>query len=272
MKKYLFVLIILYIGALHCGQHPQLNQETRSSRTRDQEVIIVLSSFIQNHDYDTLGAVEVELKRHKPNNEKSIVELLSGLPLPGDNPWLTTTEEILTKLLKKARSMGANAITNLEIGSYDIYGYLHTEDRTGYQHAVYARGTAVLLHDFVGLPAPKTISKDRSYIRIQSTEYPVEKNAIILLSPFVEGTNHQIVEEIEVSINPEDKLSLTITEELLRRLMRETALRGGNAISGLDVGSVTLLKYLHQQDTVERTHTVYGKGVAIKVVPKETSK
>ena len=272
MKKFILLLVGIFLIVLACGPHPALKQKPKVKQKLNQEVVMILSSFLEGYSYDTLASVEVELKRHKPDREKSLGELLFGLPLAGDNPWLTTSEEMLTKLLKKAQSIGANAVTNLELGSYDVYGYLHTEDWVDYQHVVYAKATALLLHNFTGLPPPKTIVKDRAYIRVQSTSHPINKNAIVLLSPFVKRMNHEVVGEIKVTSTAEEETGLTLTEEILQKLMRETALRGANAITELEIGSFELLKHSHQQDVLERRHQTYGRAIAIKILPQEQEK
>jgi hypothetical protein len=272
MKRLILSLVLICTLLFACGPHPRLKQKQKVKEESNQEVVIILSPFLKSYSYDTLGSVEVELKRHKPDQEKSLPELLLGLPLSGGNPWLTTTEEMLTKLLKKAQSMRANAVTNLEIGSYDAYGYLHTEDWAGYQHVVYAKATVLLIHDFTGLPAPKTIVKDRAYIRVQSTSHPINKNAIVLLSPFVKRMNHEVAGEIKVTSTAEKVTGLTLTEEILQKLMRETALRGANALTKLEIGSFELLKYSHQQDVLEQKHETYGRAIAIKILPQKPKK
>lgn len=272
MRKRFSILVVAYLTLLSCGPHPTLKQKSDVKQQFHQEVVIILSPFLEGYSYDTLGSVEVELKRHKPDREKSLGELLFGLPLAGDNPWLTTSEEMLTKLLKKAQSIGANAVTNLELGSYDVYGYLHTEDWVDYQHVVYAKATALMIHILTGLPPPKTIVKDRAYIRVQSTSHPINKNAIVLLSPFVKRMNHEVVGEIKVTSTAEEETGLTLTEEILQKLMRETALRGANAITELEIGSFEVLKHTHQQDVLERSHQTYGKAIAIRILPRKQGK
>jgi hypothetical protein len=267
-------VLLLFAGLLilNCGPHPRqksIDQDADTRKDRHQEVILVLSPYLNQYSYDTLGSVEVKLKRRKSDKEKSLAELLTGLPPPGDNPWLTTTEEMLTKLLKQARSLGANAITNLELGSYDRYGYLHTEEIAGHEHVVFAKAMALYLDGFTGLPPPSTIVKDRSYVRVQSTNYPIEKNVIVILSPFLKRSNHEKKGEVVVTLEGREQVQTTPTEEIIKRLMYEAALKGANAISELEIGSFEEVQYLHQQDKVNRIHIVYGRAQAAKIFPKD---
>lgn len=236
---------------MSCGPHPSSKLKSKPKEVEQWEVVIILSSFVASHDHDILGSVSVE-------------EEISY------HPWLTTTEDLLSKLIKRARAIGANAITNLEIGSYDLYGHFPADNFVGYKHRIYAKGTALQLHDFVGAPSPNTIAKDQAYIRIQSTEHPPEHNALVLLSPFLKRTDHQVIGNIHVTWDgTKSKVGFTVTEQILQDLMRDAVQQGANAISELDIGSFVLVGHMHQEDVAARKHTAYGKALAIKILPKK---
>lgn len=148
MRKIPIILICICLLLLACAPHPASIKKTKVKKKSDKEVVIILSDFLGQYNYDSLGTVQVELKRRMTEQDMTLSQLLFGIPIPGsDNPWLTTTEEMLVKLIKKAEKLGANAVTNLELGSYEWYSHEHTEDAYDYKYAVYAKATAIIIHN-----------------------------------------------------------------------------------------------------------------------------
>jgi hypothetical protein len=117
-----------------------------------------------------------------------------------------------------------------------------------------------------------SIAKDITYIRVQSTKADLTRNVAIILSPYIERHRHEKIGEISVTLENWGNLRGTLTEEILRRLMQKAALQGANAISELEIGSTVVVGYSHQEDVVERKLIVYGKALALKILPKEERK
>lgn len=265
MKKIALFSVGIYLVILACGPHPDSKLKPKPKKTRHQEVIIILSPYVDNYEHETLSLVEVEME----------VSL---------HAWLTTTEDLLVRLTKAAQKVGANAITNLDIGSYDMIAVLPHESFAGRKHRIYARGTALVLKGFEGLPAPKTFARDRAHIRLQCNEYPPSRNVFILLSPFLERTEHQVIGPISVKWTKEEERSpvkatvrrigeetssLSRTEEMIQRLSREAAERGANAITNLDIGALFLIGYMYDEGEGRATHEAYAKALAIRTFPKK---
>ena len=250
MKVVFGCLMAACLLGISCGPHPGVKEKHETKKNRYQEVIIILSPYIDNYEYEMLPPVEVEMEISR-------------------HAFLTATEDLLVKLIKAAQKVGANALTNLDIGSYDMLAYLPHESVVGRKHRIYARGTPLVLHGFEGLPAPATIVKDRPYIRLQCNEYPPSRNVFILLSPFLEQTDHEEIGPISIRMPGEEKASPNRTEELLRGLTQEAALRGANAITNLDIGALFLVGYMYDEAERRSTHEAYARALAIKTLPRK---
>lgn len=117
-----------------------------------------------------------------------------------------------------------------------------------------------------------SIAKDITYVRVKSNSADLTRNVAIILSPYVERHRHEKIGDISVTLENWESLRGTLTEEILRRLLRKAALEGANAISELEIGSTVVVGYSHQEGVVERKLIVYGKALALKILPKEEKK
>lgn len=114
--------------------------------------------------------------------------------------------------------------------------------------------------------------KDRSYIRVQSTQYPITQNLPIILSPFLDRIKHEVIDSLRITITKEESQNVNPTEIILKRLMEQARLMGANAIAKLQIGSYVVYEHSDFDDTTRRIHRLYGWALAIKILPAKKGK